>query len=175
MMGSRRLLLIVALAVGLVVIVLGARSLLRGELTEEEVLTALVQKLGQAAEKREVKLLREHLSRRYHDEKGRRHAEISQLLTYYFLRRGVISVFLVRSKVVGIDRTATPLSAQVTTTAVLARGPRIEKLKDVLPHAARALRFELTFEKEEEETWRVVSASWRDAGSVRDFLGGQEP
>ena len=47
----------------------------------------------------------------------------------------------------------------------------IKKLTDVLPQSARALRFDLRFEKEDGgEIWRVVSADWRDAGNVRDYL-----
>ena len=123
------------------------------------------------AERRDVKLLRKHLSRRYSDKKGRKHQDINGMLTYYVLRRGTISVFLVRSNVLGIDRTRSPLSARVTATAVLARGGGVKSLADVLPTAARALHFDLRLEKEDDDTWRLVAATWRDAGTVSDILG----
>jgi hypothetical protein len=53
--------------------------------------------------------------------------------------------------------------AQVTTAAVLAGGGEVSNIGDVDPTRASVYRFELDFEKEEDD-WRIVRATWRRAG-----------
>ena len=167
-MSSRRLLLL-ALAAGVVLVLLGVRSLLEPKLTEEERLLALVRQLSQGAEQRDAKLLRQHVSARYRDGHGRDREQIGELLSLYFLRPGIITVYVVRSSVERLDEATRPMTARISATALLTRGPRVEKLADLLPQAARALRFEVDLEQEA-DGWRATSASWRDAGSVRDYI-----
>jgi hypothetical protein len=168
-MSARRILMLLAVAGAALVVILGARALLRPRPTEEEIVLELVRRLGDAAEQRDAKLLREHTSERYRDQQGRGKAEIGQMLSLYFLRPGIINVYVVRSSVDAINKAASPMSARVSATVLLTRGPRVKKLSDLVPEAARALRFDVELEKEG-EVWRAISARWDDAGSVRDYI-----
>lgn len=168
-MSSRRILLLLSIAGAALVVILGARSLLKPRPTEEEILLELVRRLGDAAERRDAELLKKHISARYSDPQGRGKAELGRTLSLYFLRPGIINVYVVRSSVDAINKTASPMSARVSATALLTRGPRVKKLSDLVPEAARALRFDVELEKEG-DVWRAISARWDDAGSVRDYI-----
>lgn len=161
---------LVLVAVGVAAVILGARALLRQQPTDEELVAQLLEQMAQAAERRDARELRGHLSRQYRDDAGRDHQAISSMLTLHLLRPGRISVYTLRRQV-ELDRSAARPTARAKVVVVLTRGPKLKKLPDVLPHSARTLVIHLTLEEEEEEEWRVVSARWSDAGTnLRDLV-----
>ena len=78
---------------------------------------------------------------------------------------------IVDSSKVTVDYQSKPLSATGTVTAVFTRGRKVKQLSDILPEAARALKFELKLEKADE--WQLVSATWKDLRRIRDLLKSQ--
>jgi len=162
-----------ALAAGLVALIVVAAliwSRLGGELDDEQILLQQIDEAAQAAEQRDLKRLKTWLSKTYRDEAGRGPREIRQLLTFYFLRRGRLAVYIV-SKEVQLDPGAGPREASAIVRAVLTRGKRLARLQDVVPEAARSLRFSLRFSKETDDVWRLTSASWREGEDLRQLLG----
>lgn len=137
---------------------------------DEQLLLQQIDAAAQAAEQRDLKQLKSWLSATYRDEAGRGPKEIRQLLTFYFLRRGRLAVYLV-SKEVQLDPGPEPREASAVVRAVLTRGKRLKRLQDVLPEAARSLRFSLRFSKEADDVWRLTSAQWREGEDLRQLLG----
>jgi hypothetical protein len=162
--------LVLLAAVALVILgLLFLRHLLRApRQTQEQRLMALAERMAAAAEQRDIKEMREHLARDYRDREGRDYAAINQLLRLHYLRQGVISVYLASNQV-QVDHEAVPLQARMTATVVLTRGPRVKRLVDIVPHSARALRFEIRLRKA--DVWQVVAAHWTPIDDLRDVLG----
>jgi hypothetical protein len=165
---SRKSAALLAALVALVALVVLIWSRMGGELDDEQILLRQIDTAAQAAEQRDLKQLKGWLSKTYRDEAGRGPKEIRQLLTFYFLRRGRLAVYIV-SKDVQLDQGAREASA--TVGAVLTRGKRLKRLQDVVPEAARSIRFSLRFAKEADDVWRLTSASWREGQDLRQLLG----
>ena len=167
---SRKSAALLAALVTLVALVVLVWSRLGGEPDDEQLLLQQIDAAAQAAERRDLKQLKSWLSATYRDEAGRGPREIRQLLTFYFLRRGRLAVYLI-SKEVQLDPGPAPREASAVVRAVLTRGKRLERLQDVLPEAARSLRFSLRFSKEADDVWRLTSAQWREGEDLRRLLG----
>lgn len=169
-MRNRKLQLVIAAVAG-VVAALVIRHVLSGdEVTDRQFLLALIDRVAAAAEKRQIKEVRRWLSGNYRDDRGRTYDAINQLLILHLLRGGIISVYVV-DKDVAIHPQA-PHIADVNVIVVLTRGGKAKRLSDILPRAARALEFEMTFEKEgsAQDSWRLSSAIWTHISDVRDLL-----
>lgn len=169
---NQRIVILIVAALLLTGGVLGLRSCLAGgELSEEEKLLALIDRMARLAEKREIKQMRRHLSRAYKDAEERGYAEINALLTYHYLRGGGISV-LVTDKTVKVDRTAEPLQAKMTVKVVLARGPKGAKsLADLADAGARALSFRLKLKKDGDDgQWMLHAATWEGVEDLKELL-----
>jgi hypothetical protein len=167
---SRKLQLVVA-AVGGVIAALVIRHVLSGgEVTDRQFFFDLIDRVAVAAEKRQIKEVRRWLSAHYRDDRGRTHEDINQLLILHLLRGGTLSVYVVDKDVVIHPRA--PHLADVNVIVMLTRGGKARRPSDILPRAARALDFEMTFEKEgpEQDSWRLTSATWQRIRDVRDLL-----
>jgi hypothetical protein len=167
---NRKLQLLLAAVAG-VVAALVIRHVLSGDkVSDRQFLLNLIDRVATAAEKRQIKDVRRWLSDHYKDDRGRTYENINQLLILHLLRGGTISVYVVDKDVV-IHPHAPPL-ADMNVIVVLTRGGKAKRLSDILPRAARALEFEMTFEKEgqDQDSWRLTSASWKRIRDVRDLL-----
>ena len=161
----------VYVAFGLVVVVMTIvviRCAGKPEQSEEDFLRGLIDHIVVSAEKRNIKELRQWLSRDYHDGGGRDYRLINMFLLQHFLRKGTLSVYVI-SKTVDVDRSKNPLQATMKVTAILTRRPKVKQLMDIIPESARALAFDLKFAKEQDE-WRLTSANWDNVPNVRSFL-----
>ena len=138
------------------------------EVTEEQKVAALIEAMAEAAEKRDVKLMRAHLSRSYKDSRGRDHEAMSQLITIHYLRKGKISVY-VASRDVKVDYTATPLKASAKVRAVITRGAAAAKLPGGIPESGDALTFQVEMGKEGDE-WMLTSAVWEGLRTPAELL-----
>lgn len=148
---------------------LGLRACLKGDgKTEEQVLLALVDQMVAAAERNDVKQLREHLSREYSDGAGRGYREMNALLAYHYLRQGKVTVYVVDRKV-EVDRSQRPLRARMRVKALLTGGPRVRKLVDLVPSSARALTFDLRLRKDDGR-WMLHGATWEHIDDPRALL-----
>ena len=164
-MSRRTLLVAVCLGAAVAAAIL-VWSLRDAELSDEERISRLIDHAAARAEARDAGALKELVSARYSDDEGRHRRDIARLITFYFLRRGVISVYLL-DRTIRVD-TATR-TARATVNAIITRGPRVESLQDIVPEAARSLVFRIAL-TEEDDGWRVTSATWKDARDLRELL-----
>ena len=168
-MRSRKTLIVLALLV-----ITAAVLMLRGvggpgALTEEQQVALLLEAMARAAEDRDVKLMRAHLSRDYKDERGRNHEAMNQLITLHYLRKGKISVYLA-SREVEVDHAADPLKARAKLRAVITRGAAAGKLPGGMPESGDALTFDVGLVKEGGSKWMLTSAVWRGLRSPQELL-----
>lgn len=169
-MQSKKILILLAvlvlLAGGLMVRGMGGGS---DELTEEQQVAALLEAMAKAAEDRDVKLMRGHLSDSYSDERGRDREAMNQLITMHYMRKGKIAIYLA-SKDVEVDHTADPLKATARVGAVLTRGAAAGKLPGGLPESGDALIFDVELVKEDGDKWMLTAAVWRGLRSPQELL-----
>ncbi len=142
--------------------VLGVLALRGGEPIDDRqaVLNAIDRAIA-AVEARKLSPLAEMILPAYRDDRGHRRKEILDTFRLHFLRGGILSVYVIK-KDASIDADD-PQHAKATLTVVLTRTPKVKKLSDLVPDAARGLRFELGFRKDDGE-WKLESASWRKIG-----------
>lgn len=168
-MNSKKILMLMAALLAATTVLLVARQLLReGRQTEEQQLLALVDRLAAAAEQRKIKELRQHVSRAYLDPSDRDYKRINQYLIAIYIRQGKFSAYVL-NKDVTVDHEARPLTARMRVKVVLTRGPRVAKLTDIVPDAARALVFKLKWHKVGDD-WRLTSADWDNLRDVKELL-----
>lgn len=129
-----------------------------GGKSDEDVLRGILKAVAEAAEAKDVAVIRGYISERYRDREGRDRNALRGLLLMHFLRAETVSVYVRRSEVKVDGR-----GALVRTNVILARGKRVEKLADLLPEAAEGYHFAIRFEKEGKQ-WRAVSADWQPIG-----------
>ena len=168
-MRSKKPIILLAVLL-LVALALMVRSMGGSEVvTEEQQVAALIEAMAQAAEKRDVKLMRAHLSRAYSDPRGRDHEAMSQFITIHYLRKGKISVYLA-SREVEVDHAADPLKASATVRAVITRGAAAGKLPEGIPETGDALTFKVELTKEGGEKWMLTSATWEGIRTPSELL-----
>ena len=159
-MTRGKLLLAAVLVIGAGVLVWRLRS---RPASDEALLLAAIDDVIAAVERRDIKTVRRHLDRGYSDRDGRGYPEINRLLLVHLLRQSTISVYVL-SKDVSLG-TASAVDGEASSTAttrlnlVLTRGPKVERLPDLLPDSARSMALELTWRKSDH--WRVIAAHWR--------------
>jgi hypothetical protein len=132
-------------------------------LTPEAQLRAAIVQAQQAAEKKEISVLRGLVSEQYRDEQGQDKRAVEGLLRVYFLRNESIHVFT-RIRAVTL---ATQDQARVEVFVALAGQP-VKDAQELGALRANLYRFDFNFAKEGEH-WRVRRADWRTA-ELGDFL-----
>ncbi len=121
---------------------------------DEERLKSLVKTLAEAGSRKDIKTIKEYISRDYHDPKGNDYDALRSLLAYYFLQHPRISVFITEQKVNLKEDIAT-----VEAHAVLSSGKEIKSLSDILPTGMDFYVFIIDFKKINGE-WLIISADW---------------
>lgn len=167
-MNTRKIYLVCGAIMAITTILLVARHYIRkGRKTDEQKLMWIVDHMAESSEKKDIKEMRKWLSRNYLDARGRSYKEINKYLVYLYIRGGKFSAYVL-SKDVSVDRSTKPSTAKMKVRAVLTRGPKLSKLTDIVPDAARAIEFDLEFTKEDE--WRLTSARWKKLNNYQDFI-----
>lgn len=157
-------------AISAVVIYVLVKSLLfyfSAPVDDREFLLRLVDNIAAAAEKRDINEIRKWISRQYQDAKGRDYPQINQLLVLHFLRQGTISIYVV-DREVELSGDKKPPEAMLRAKVVLARGPKVARLVDVVPEAADAYEFVLYLRKDDH--WRLHSSDWMPIQNVQQLL-----
>lgn len=167
-MRSTKSIVLLGVLVLAAMIIVGRAMRGSGPVNEEQVVAALVEAMASAAEARDVKAMRAHLSRRYKDPAGRTYSDINDLLRIHYLRKGKISVYIASSEVT-VDHDAEPMRATVEAKVVLTRGVAGGKLPGVLPQSGDAVTFDVVLEKEDGE-WKLTSALWEGLRAPGDLL-----
>ncbi len=130
----------------------------RPPLTREARIRALFSEVEQASRKRDLATLRDMISESYSDERGRDKADVSAILTAYYLRRGSIYV-LTRVRSLDLQENG---RARASVFAGLARAPTLDFGELSRPQADIYV-FDLELAEEEDKSWRVTRAAWRPA------------
>jgi len=122
--------------------------------TDEERLREIVKTLAEAGSRKDIKTIKEYISKDYHDAKGNDYNELRSLLAYYFLQHPRISVFITEQEVNLKEDMAT-----VQAKAVLTSGKEIKSLRDIVPEGMSFYIFIIDFKKFDSD-WLIVSADW---------------
>lgn len=131
--------------------------------TAEQQLRALIAQAEEAAERKDIAVLRRTLSERYADAHGNDRRAIEGILRGHFLRHQSIHLL---TRVAAIALPA-PGRAQATIYVAMAGRP-VATAEELVRLKADLYRFDLFLEKEGGE-WRVLRAEWRPA-ELGDFL-----
>lgn len=124
--------------------------------TEVDKVRKIIASVQKAAEEKNIRTVREHLSRTYRDPKGYDYDGIKGLLAFYFYRHRTVSVYIS-----GLEATVNGQDAEARFQALLtARGTDGGEAGMFLPDALGAYDFNVSFRKEE-DGWKIVSADWR--------------
>ncbi len=134
--------------------------------TPEARIRALFSAVERASRERDLATLRDMISESYSDTRGRDKADMSAILTAYYLRRGSIYV-LTRVRSLALQENA---RAQASVLAGLARAPTLD-FGELRRPQADIYVFDLELAEEEDERWRVTRAAWRPARPA-DFTVG---
>ncbi len=110
-----------------------------------------------AAEAQDLGGMLEHVSDRFRS--GEMDKRGVKGLLFLELRRGAWRKIFLTSADIEVEAGADPKRARVILVAVLATGKEVHALEDVVPTNAGKYRFDLTFEREDEQTWRVTAAT----------------
>ena len=165
MVISKRSLLVVG-ALILAALIFQLRGLLFSEaLSDQEQLLALIDEVAAAAEARNLKRVLSRVAESYRDQQGRDRQGLTQLIRATFLMQKQISVYVVNKDVELADLRA----AVARVDAVITRGQRVQKLTDIIPESARALRFTLRWVKEGDQ-WLLQDARWTHIARLQELL-----
>jgi hypothetical protein len=127
--------------------------------TEEGRIRKVIAAAQKAVEQKKILAVQEHLSRSYRDPQGYDYDGIRGLLAAYFFRHQAVSVYIPAMEVTVNGPAATARFQAVLT----GRGLDGESAGIILPDALGAYDFELSL-RDEEGTWKVVSATWVRSG-----------
>lgn len=130
--------------------------------SEEERLKNLVKTLAEAGSRKDIKTIKEYISKDYHDVRGNDYDELRGLLAYYFLQHPRISIFITAQSVNIKENIAT-----VEAHAVLSSGKEIKSLSDIIPESMDFYTFIIDFKKIDDE-WLIASADWFQSGERRE-------
>lgn len=122
--------------------------------TDEDRLKKIVKILAEAGSNKDIKTIKEYISKDYHDPKGNDYDGLKGLLAYYFLQHPRISIFITEQHVNLKGETAT-----VEARAVLTSGREIKSVKDLLPEGMSYYIFLIDFKKIDGD-WMIYSADW---------------
>jgi hypothetical protein len=132
--------------------------------TEEDRVKKVITSVQEAAEKKEVRSVLEHISKSYKDPRGNDYEGIKGLLAFYFLRHQKVSVYIP-----GIEVTINDSAAQARFQAILAGDTKGESASVILPEALGAYQFEVSLAKEGGQ-WKITSANWEGLPALSSWL-----
>jgi hypothetical protein len=130
--------------------------------TPEARVRAVLAAIESAAEARDVKAMKEHLSERYADSRGNDKQAVGGIAALHFMRNQ--SVYLL-TRVAAVELPA-PGEARADVLVAMAGTP-IDAPEALVGLRADLYRFDVTL-RDEAGSWRVTSAVWTPA-SVDDF------
>ena len=142
----------------LAIVLLGLTSCDSPPQTPEARIRALFSEVERASRERDLTTLRDMISESYSDTRGRDKADVSAILTAYYLRRGSIYV-LTRVRSLDLQENG---RARTSVFAGLARAPTLDFGELSRPQADIYV-FDLELAEEEDKNWRVTRAAWRRA------------
>ncbi len=122
--------------------------------TDEEQLKKIVRILSEAGSRKDIKTIKEYISKDYRDPKGNDYDALRSLLAYYFLQYPRISIFITEQSV-----NIKGNSATVEAHAVLSSGREIKSLSDIIPEGMTFYVFIIDFKKIN-GNWLIFSADW---------------
>lgn len=132
--------------------------------TPEQQIRATFSELERASRAGEVSVVKDFVSARYRDPRGRTRDDLHGLIRYqYFRHKKVYLLTRIEELDVGEDG-----RARATVLGAMASGP-IEDPSALRRVQADVYRFDLELADEGEGTWRVVSGDWRPA-NLDDFI-----
>ncbi len=132
-------------------------------MTDEDRVWAAVKDMADAAEKKDIGRLKDHISKSYRDPSGNDYDQLKGFILYHFMRSGDISVFLRKHEVsVKGDK------AYVTVRAVISKGRKVSDVSEAEPGSTGGFIFDLEFERDGSD-WLMSSAIWRQV-SITEAL-----
>ncbi len=130
----------------------------------EAVLREVIAEGEQRIEERDLFAAMEFVDQRYSDDRGNGWAQLRAQLAGYFLRHPSITIISKIDQVRLVDET----QAEVVLYAGLA-GSATEASAPLAGWRANLLRFEFRFQLNEDDEWRLIHATWRQA-QREDFV-----
>jgi hypothetical protein len=143
----------------LLCLALGCRA---GTVSPEERVRAVLAEIEAAAERANVRAMKDHVSESYGDNAGNDKRRLAQIVAFHLARNRTIHL-LTRIPLVEFPA---PGEARALAFVAMAGSP-IEGPEALLSLRADLYRFELWL-RDEDGDWRVSSAAWRPA-EVEDF------
>lgn len=122
--------------------------------TEEGRIKEIVKTLAEAGSRKDIKTIKEYISKDYHDPKGNDYDALRSLLAYYFLQHPRISIFITDQTINLKENSAT-----VEAHAVLSSGKEIKSLSDIIPEGMTFYVFIIDFRKVNGD-WLIFGADW---------------
>ena len=126
--------------------------------TEKEKVVKVITAIEQAAEKKAIKEILDHLSRQYRDPQGYDYQGIKGLLAYYFFRHEKVSVYIT-----SLNVTVQNAGAHAAFQAVLTGAGTEGSDHGLLPSSLGMYDFTVSFVKESGD-WKVIAAQWHRTG-----------
>lgn len=125
---------------------------------------ALLERVEQAAERKELRTLADLVSPDYSDERGQTRADVVELVRFALAGQEAVHLFSLapRLRLVAHGR------AEASVVCALTARP-VQSLEELQRMSAEVWRFDLELAEDGRGEWKVVRAAWRPAG-VRDLL-----
>lgn len=130
----------------------------------EEHVRALLDQAEQAAEAKEIKVIKEMISENYADAQGRGKEDLKRVLAYHFLRNQAMHL---TSRVDSI--TLLPSGEVDGVLYVAMANTPISSMEELANLRAAMYRFDFRWVEEEKNDWKLIQSSWRRANNA-DFL-----
>jgi len=126
-----------------------------GKMTDEEQVRAVIKDMAEAAEARDARRIKEHISPDYSDPSGMDYDQLKGFLALQMMQSEHITVFLRKTDVEVVGD-----KAYATVRAVIARGEKPAANENDTDTQRSGFVFDLTFEKREGE-WLMSKAIYR--------------
>ncbi len=128
------------------------------QITDEERIQSLIEKLRIAAVEREISTIKDNIAEDYLDKEGRGIDEVHALLTYYFFHTRNPAV-IIRSSTVTVEDE----SARAELLVLIAKRVTSDS-KESVPVNAAAYSFEIGFVKRSDRWW-IINGDWQRLGA----------
>lgn len=130
----------------------------------EEHVRTLLDEAEQAAEAKEIKIIKEMISENYADTQGRGKEDLKQVLAYHFLRNQAMHL------TTRIDSITLLPSGEVDGVLYVAMANTpISSMEELANLRAAMYRFDFRWVEEEKNDWKLIQSSWRRANNI-DFF-----
>jgi hypothetical protein len=147
----------------LVLLSLALISSCKKPMTDEEVITQIINDCGSLAEGKDLKGIMSYVSESYKDAQGYGRDDIKGYLFVYFRQHERIGVFVRH-----VDVEVKGDSAEAVVKVIFTGGEEPEGVGDVVPSSGSGYQLDLKFAREDGD-WVVVRAKWTDIGFVEAF------